>query len=159
MGRQLLMVWSNMIGYYIRVKKALCSFLYNIIGSWRPLLYEYFYFRGNLAEMKRLLPDLTRKKKNVRRNRSEAASWFALRMARLRLYWTWMWFNIICGLTNMHLDKDGIEKRVSEHCIRTLVQILDPMITKIHKRPQTNSHHEAWKCARYNWVLHLLTRM
>jgi hypothetical protein len=36
---------------------------------------------------------------------------------------------------------------------------LDPVITKIRKKPQSNENHEIWKLARFNWVTQLLTRM
>ena len=60
---------------------------------------------------------------------------------------------------NIHLRDDNVRYTISEYYIRSLMSRLDPIISKIHKKPQSRSQHMVWICACYNWVVQLLVRL
>jgi hypothetical protein len=62
-------------------------------------------------------------------------------------------------LTNNFFESTNKEKTVTKSSIWRMMKRLDPVITKIRKKPQSNENHEIWKLARFNWVTQLLTRM
>ena len=69
-------------------------------------------------------------------------------------------FNIAANMINLFLERQGIDKTVSRHCIESVQKRFEDrsIITKIRKMPQSSENHILWKEARFNWVCHLLVR-
>ena len=66
-------------------------------------------------------------------------------------------FRLTTMFLNDHLKQEG-KKEVSVKSVYNAFYHMNPLITKIEKKPQRPENQKLWSEARYNWVAQLLVR-